>query len=353
MLVKDTKNDIYKEISVSINFTFDAVKPYMNNEGTDFIKAVLGTTLYNELDEAYEDAGTLEQLDEKWQVLLPLCQRPLIYYSFLMYLPFGDVLVTDGGISVAKSDNSAPASAQRVENLKSALEEIAYSGREKLLKFLYANADIYSWDPTKYIKTIVSFSSQLNEHTNTTIPVKSFNKLLSSVKFVEENELKTLIFPDLFNKILEQVQDNMFDDEEAYDFTEEESGSGSGDDDNLVNHKILLDLIRPGIANLALAHGLASQRIDISASGITEVFASDRNRDSVYASASARSEVLQQIVNRFTEVGNMYFKKAKDYLIEHPEDFPLYEDAAEYDADETVDDSVYENDADDLHFDFV
>jgi hypothetical protein len=357
MLIKDTKNDIYKEISVSINFTFDAVKPYLSNEGTDFIKNVLGTSLYNQLDAAYDDAGTLDLLAEKWRVLLPLCQRPLVYYAYLQYLPFGDVNVSDGGITVRTGESFAPASAQRVQNLKNALEEIAYSSLEKLLKFLYANAAVYNWDPSKHIITLVSFSNQLNEHTNTSISVKTFNKMKSSIRIVEENTVRNLIFPELYDKIKEQVQDNLFDDVEPYDWEDSgsgsASGSGSGEDENIANHKILLDMLRPGIANLALAQAVHTHRIDISNTGISEIFASDRNRDVINASSPARNEVLASVVNQLVEIGNMYLKRAKDYLIEHADDFPLYENSEEYNVDETVEDSVFDNDEDLKYFSFT
>jgi hypothetical protein len=352
MLIKDTKEDIIKEISVNITFSFGAVEPYLKNEATDFIKAVLGNALYKALDDAYTDAGSLEKLAEKWRVLLPLCQRPLVYYGYLKYLPFGDVSVSDGGISVKRSDTSAPASAARVQALKDAMRDIAWTSLEKLIKFLYANGNMYDWDgskqQTKWITGLINFSDQLNEHTNTTLGSEVFNKMKASVKFVEENAVRSLIFADLYDKIKDQVLFNLFEDEEEYDWTGSGSGgAGSGgDDENLVNHKILLDLLRPGIANLALAHGLASQRIDISTAGITETFMSERSEGGG-SSSPVRNEVLGHIVMKLTEAGNLFLKRAKDYLIENAADFPLYTESSDYDEDETVDDSVYENDDED------
>lgn len=353
MLIKDVKEDIIKEISVSINFSFDAVKPYLTNEGTDFVKNVLGTTLYTLLDDAYTEAGTSDKMDEKYQVLLGYVQRPLVYYGYLKYLPFGDVIVSDGGISVQKSENSAPASQARVEALKTALRDTAFSSLEKLIIFLYANADMYDWNESNkfelWICSLLNFTHQMNELVNVSIPTEIFHRLRASVRFVEENEVKKMITGDLFDKIKEQVADNMFDDEEPYDF--EQSGSGGdGDDENLVNHKLLLDILRPGIAYKSLAHGLSSQRVDISSIGINETFMSDRVRDAFYGSAAVRNEVIGNIIRQFDEAGAMYLKKAKDYLIENEDDFPLYTDSTDYDADETVDSPVFENDADDKYF---
>jgi hypothetical protein len=49
MLIKDNSEDIIKQVKVNMSFDFNAVKPYFDNEGTDFIKPVLGVTLYKEL----------------------------------------------------------------------------------------------------------------------------------------------------------------------------------------------------------------------------------------------------------------------------------------------------------------
>jgi hypothetical protein len=163
---------------------------------------------------------------------------------------------------------------------------------------------------------------------------------------VEDNEVRALITPELFDKIKEQVADNLFDDEEAYDWEGSGSGGNEGDDENLANHKLLLDKLRPGIAHKAVAHGLQSQRVDISAIGINEVFA----KDSFYGSAAVRNEVLSNIILQFEEAGNMYLKKAKDYLIENEDDFPLYTTSEDYDEEETEDSSIFVNDEDDKAF---
>jgi len=360
MLIKDVKEDIIKQISVTVSFSFDAVKPYLANEGTDFVKSILGTSLYKALDEAYKEAGTVEMLAEKWRVLLPLVQRPLVYYGYLLYLPFGDVRVSDGGITVSKSENSAPASAQRVEALKNALEEIAYNSLEKLLRFLYANSSVYDWTQFKQITGLINFCEQLNEHTSTTISVKTFNKIKASLKYVEENEVRSLIFPDLYDKIKEQVKQNLFEDEEEYAW--EGSGSGSGGsgsgsgsgegDENLANHKILLDMLRPGIANKALAHALYEHRVDINNAGVGEVYGSERNSQATMASAPARNEVVSRVIERLVEAGNLYLKKAKDYLIEHADDFPLYTASEEYDVEDTTESATFANDSNNKSFGF-
>lgn len=354
MLIKNVKEDIIKEISVSIEFSFEAVKPYLENEGSDFVKEVLGSTLYKALVKAYDDAGTLDNLEEKYKVLLPLVQRPLVNFAYLKYLPFGDVHVSDGGITVKRSETSAPASTRRVQNLMDALAETAWNAREKLVKFLYANADEYGWygsRPQKaYIVGLINFSSQVNDLANVKISAETFSRMKSSVRFIELNAIRPMILGKLFDKIKEQVSRNLFEDEEVYPWetgsgSGSGSGNGSGEGENVVNHKILLELVRPAVANLSLAHALQSHRIDISATGITEGYDTERGGDNVKASAVVRNEVLRQAINRFREDGEMYLSLAKDYLIDHLDDFPLYKNDSERNTDETKEDRIFENKA--------
>ena len=143
MALVKTAEEIRKYISIDGSFDFNTLLPYIE-PAEDDVKNVLGKGQYTELDDYYNGANTgIAELDE----LLPYAQRPIIYFAFLRGIDKINVSIGNNGIGVIHNNNIAPASKERVENLKKNTEASAWDALEYLLQFLEENAADYpNWE---------------------------------------------------------------------------------------------------------------------------------------------------------------------------------------------------------------
>ncbi len=138
MLLKET-DEIKKYISVDGSFQYETVFPYIEIAENE-VKKILGKAQYDELNDYYNGPGTgIDELD----ALLPYCQRSIAYFAFLKGLDKFNVSIGNNGIGVIQNSNLAPASKERVENLRKNINESAWDSIEALLEFLEENIDDY------------------------------------------------------------------------------------------------------------------------------------------------------------------------------------------------------------------
>ena len=349
MIIKDT-DEIVEQLSVNINFSFNAVEPYFANEGTDFIKDVLGTDLYDRLDVAYN----ADNLSTKLAKLLPLAQRPLIYLGFLQYIPFGNLEIRDGGLVVPGSTTTKAAGQWRVDKLNDQLSKVAFNSLQVLIRFLQANQCDYSWKSTrgynKYLQFFINYTDDFNHWTNVNIDYETFNRMKASFAYIEKIKILPEICQDLYDQIKLQVKENAYGFQEAYDFGDSPSVSASGSAScvlgpysNLANNKILVELIKPVVANFATAHALSLNRIDISKLGITvnKIANPERQKDPTEA------DVFLKAQQQFEDDGNLSLKNLTDYLIANADDFPLFKNSLCFSSTRTVTSDVHVIDEDD------
>lgn len=134
-----THAEIKKYLVTDASFDPDTLLPYLD-PASEEIKEMLGAAQYQELLDYYESESTgIDELD----ALLPIVQRPLVYFAFLKGLDVFNVSIGNNGIAIISNSNLAPASKERVENLRINISNSAYDALETLLVFLEDNIDDY------------------------------------------------------------------------------------------------------------------------------------------------------------------------------------------------------------------
>lgn len=121
---------------------YPAISPYISQAETQYLVDVLGQPLLDDL-RTYVNASPFSKVTVT-EDLLEQVRMPLSHFAFFNALPTLDLLLSNTGLVVSSSNNFAPASAARVDNLKKSLLANGYLGLETLLRFLELNKTKYT-----------------------------------------------------------------------------------------------------------------------------------------------------------------------------------------------------------------
>lgn len=281
MLFK-TISELVDLLPVDQNFEFDLIKPFIETAEADFIKDILGTTEYTNLESAYQDSTlTAAQTD-----LLPYCQKALAFLAFDRYIPIGNVDVSDQGIRFHTDEGTKQAFSWQVADLQTSLEETGYNHLQTLLQFLWANAATYtdwagSTNSAKYRSHFINSATDFNEFVDIKNSFRTFWILRPSLRTIEDTVIEANLERWSAGKYAEML--NAI-----------KAGTALTDD-NLAVYNLLV----PALAHLAAAHAAHAQSIEINSQGVVQKSTAghekarqqkpvDRNR--VFDFASARSK---------------------------------------------------------------
>jgi hypothetical protein len=207
-LIKQTA-EIKEFLLTDANFKPESILPFIPLAEKEILR-VLGQDQYAELLSYYESASSgIVELDN----LLPMVQRPLVFFAFLQSLDILNVVITNNGIAVVSSSSLVPASESRVKALRQNIEKNAWDNIEALLEFLEKNIDDYpSWvssDAYAYqYQYLISSATLFNEF----VPIKrsrvQFLKMRSAMADVELLKLAPLVSTEMIEELKSQVKSN-------------------------------------------------------------------------------------------------------------------------------------------------
>ncbi len=132
---------------------FDRVKPFMETADMMLRTSLLGEELYQALHEAFSPAGLDGEHDVSplspstdfrrpatIEMIASSAQCYIINQAMVLAIPQIDLVLTSSGFGVVSSSQIAPASRERVENLRRSCLGLALHWRDKLLLQLLGNA---------------------------------------------------------------------------------------------------------------------------------------------------------------------------------------------------------------------
>jgi len=185
---------------------FDKYKPYLATAERFVKREITGTELF--------DLATPTEPD-----LLAMVQSVVAYKGYLEAIPFLDLLETDSGFAVVRNTNLAPASPQRVAELKAATAAKLDEAIEDLLEYLEAeNGDIeaawkgsttYTLINDNYVSSIREFR-KYGRFAGNRIDFIAFIPVLTSVRKLK---IEPVISKELSEKIIEGLRDGDLSDD--------------------------------------------------------------------------------------------------------------------------------------------
>jgi hypothetical protein len=124
--------DIFRKyLPTAIHSDFAKYESEINDANAWIAREILGAELYNIITEG---------LPESMYQLLPLCEAVVARRAYLTGIPSFDLAETASGFVVARNENQAPASPERVAKLLASIETKLSDAIEDLLEFLEVKA---------------------------------------------------------------------------------------------------------------------------------------------------------------------------------------------------------------------
>lgn len=209
MALLKTAAEIQTFLLTDANFNPDTIIPFIPLAEKEIIR-VLGQVQYTELLDYYEsESQGIPELDN----LLPMVQRPLVFFAFLQGMDILNVVITNNGIGVVSTTNLVPASEKRTQALKDNITDNAWDNMEALLSFLESNiADYPNWESSSAFayqyEYLISSAVKFNEFVPIDRSRVTFLNLRPTMADVEYLKIIPAIGGNLADQIKAQIKSN-------------------------------------------------------------------------------------------------------------------------------------------------
>ena len=215
MLFKTTQ-EITSVLPVGAGNDFNRLKPHIENAENRFIAPLLGTSLYEELLEFY-DEGIPSSPDEVQQAMIDLLkkvQHALIHLTLYSGYDYLNVNFSDSGFQRIESDKLKSLFHYQEENLKSYLGNSGFDGLDSVLTFIEDN--IAHFNEFKLSTNWTEFKSMFIPSVRVleSIPYNihgsrlTFLSLKPHMAFIEDTKIKKAVGVSIFDEIkAEMIKD--------------------------------------------------------------------------------------------------------------------------------------------------
>jgi hypothetical protein len=207
-----TNEDLRGCIPANVSFSLENLEPFLVEVESTILVRHMGYEQYSLLLASFLAPNAA--VDEE---LLALCRRVAAPLALSNYLPWGEVQISDVGVTtVSKSSDRTAAYAYQVDNLNQSALRMGFNALESLIEFLEVRADDYE---------LYANSAEYTENTRLLIPsAHEFSKiypifdsrltyyaLRPTLASLQDETLVETLTPELFEKL--RVNDALTDDE--------------------------------------------------------------------------------------------------------------------------------------------
>lgn len=303
MLFKTTA-ELRDFIPVTSAFDFNDIKPFIERAEREDIIPYLSQEQYDDLNNDYNNEDVSDPVDAD---LLKYVRTPLAAIALHKYIPFGNINVGNAGFTVTETSSEKIASQWRTEKLADASLDVYHQGIEQLLLFMEANTAQYtlwfeseSYTESKecFINTAIEFSRwfAINKSRRIFVSIKTI------MQRMELLHIRSITGQALYDEIKGQIVDD--------DLSEE--------------NKILLDIIRPAVANFTIAIATIELPLLFGRNGI-HTSGTRAQTDSSAEEYPANAQQLSALHNHTEKTGENFKSQLKKFLFENHSEYPLYE----------------------------
>jgi hypothetical protein len=302
-----TTLELQKYLPVNGTLVVNEIRPFVELAEEQFIVQMLGRVQYASLKAAYENNNLTTQQES----LLKKVQMPLAHYTLFLFADFGQVQVSSSGIHVVAGASQKSAYQWQIEALKRAYLDSADSAADQLLQFLEENAtDFPSWANSEaYTITkefFINSATEFSDYVYIKNKRRTFLQLKPAIRRVEDFHVEPTISTELFNELKSQIRDKQLN----------------------ADNEIVISLIKPAVAHLALARALTDMAIDVNSFGVTVSGTSTTNN--VEVREAARDSLISAVVRNAHRDGETYLKRLKHYLDNNADTYPIYKNSKQY-----------------------
>lgn len=305
MLFK-TIPEIKTFLPIGVGNDFMRLKPHIENAENKFIKPLLGSAMYDELQEFY-DAGYPENPTEVQEItreLLLKVQHATIHLAYHVGFDFLNVTVSDMGFRRNESEASKGLYKYQEENLKKYFIDAGFNALDDVLVFIENNIASFgefkaepNWTALKtaFLPTVkVVESIPFNLHGSRL----TFLALQPSIAFIEDTAIKTTLGATIYDALKTEM----------------------AKDEPAAATKAILPYIRKPLIYLASALLMEETGATLDNKGLYfEKFTGVEPDNKLKAPST--EERIAALISRNRMIGNSYLEMLKSYLVENWEGY--------------------------------
>lgn len=301
------KDTLRQHVAVPASFDFEAFRSTVFQAQEQHLAPILGEPLLAQL---YTHSLNPVGLTPEQSELLNRCQYALANLALVLFIPILDVGITAAGLTVTRSETTAPASQARVDQLKTQLLKSAGIGFDKVLDFLEANeATFTAWSTEAKESTRTTFlrkTEQMNAALVHNVGRFIFWRLRPIIEKVEERYIRPLLRSAQFDALRTKIKNG-----DA--LTTQEAG--------------LLRRVRMAVANLAMADGAQQIGLIVDQSGIYNRFEVAVGAGASFEKNPREGVPLSSLTAHYSTEGAQHIEGAQIYLTDNVNSFPEYKAA--------------------------
>jgi hypothetical protein len=314
MLFK-TIDEIKQFLAVGAGTDFNRLKPHIQNAETAYLRPLLGTGLFNELQDFYDNPPETPLVGQNilFDELMSLVQRTLIHLTYWSGFQVLNATISDGGFKRTENEKVKSLFKYQEVELKEYFKTTGFNGLDEILFYLEMEIK-KSTDEVKYFQSFADsdawtiLKSSFIPDTNTFNSIVFINhsrltflRMKTPLQLVEDLDIKPLLGEAIFNEIKLEMQKPK------------------------PSMKVLaiLPVIQKALAYLASALLMEESGADLTEKGL--YFESTSSENNLTTNKQpAEIDRINFLAKRNKGIGLNYLERLKSYLIIHATDWPGY-----------------------------
>ncbi|NQU85267.1 MAG: hypothetical protein HQ541_05855 [Mariniphaga sp.] len=308
MLVK-TITEIKTFVTIGVGNDVNRILPHISNAENAYIKPLLGTNMYDELQEFYDAVTPVNPTVVQQAMIGLLAKVQLSLVNLAYYVGFDtlSVLINDQGFSRVESDRSKSLFKYQEENLKATFKNNGFNGLDDVLVFIETNITHFAEFKAQTNWTVLRQSFLPTVKVVQEIPFNlnasrlAFLNLKPSVSYIED----TLIKPLLGSTIYSYIKTEMVKDAPATKVT------------------AILPYIRKPLVYLASALFMEETGAELGDKGLF-FQAFEPNNSNITRKQPSDQDRILAMAARNRMIGNDYLEALKAYLLANVDDWEDY-----------------------------
>jgi hypothetical protein len=314
LLVKDL-SDFKKHVTVTADFNFEIIKPYITKIQTGDATRIFGSPFITSLATRYNASAPSPALTTQELTIIELIGNYISHLALAQALPVLMAQLGASGLFQKEGQNSKPIFQWQKLEYEEAQLEMAYNALESALEYAIAertHTQFATWkDSTAELAAMEPFVRNAAVY-NRTFPINNSRRTFEALKpfatEVEKFDVRYLLGQALFDQLKTELKTLTLSADNA----------------------TLLPYVQDVVANAATIKGIGRLNVKVTAEGmmVTSYISNGKemSRNRLPASASE----IADLKNNAMAAANQYKAELMRYLYANIDKYPLWEQSDEY-----------------------
>ncbi|MGB4776419.1 MAG: DUF6712 family protein [Daejeonella sp.] len=282
MIVKDI-NTFLKHVPANTSFSWELIKPFILQAENTYVLPLLGATFYADLSAIGAPTG-------KALELITRLEHAISNIAFWMYLPVGNVQISDSGVQIITTGDRKTAFEWQLNQVMASVSNLGMNGLDSTIDYLETNAADFNTYKTSDTRTA-----------NTTYFINNAPQFDDCYHINRSRLTFACFWP-----IIKQVEDEQITAAMGGEYTALKTRLASTDPVSAADKK-LLKVVRNAIAYATIAKALPQLAVEISPLGLSANYLSMINN--VNYKTPASDYRVQLLLSHVKETAAGYFSE--------------------------------------------